>query len=191
MGKELVTAVEVRRRSPAVRLPLFDQIAQGFLEFAASQQKSGEVLTCRKYLDGAVEIDGVVLTRRAAVLAIEDLKQETEAPLTLQSEARAQMSQLKLNPNPELNLYRDIATAILRMDSALSRHGMIQTPISLNNSATDVISIPMKKAGNGGMIGGAGLLRRSFRDRELNPKEAGHGCYQTAFHGDSDSHRRA
>jgi hypothetical protein len=118
MSKELETAAEARRHFYAGRLPLFNQIAQGFLEAAASQKKCG-LFAVLNYLDGAVMIDGALFTRRAVVLAIEDLKQHIEAPATLQSEARAQMSMLKLEPIPELKLYGDIASAILRMDAAL------------------------------------------------------------------------
>ncbi len=117
MGRELVTAAEARRRSYAG--PLFDQIARGFLKTVASHQERGEPSDCLNYLDNAVEMDGAWYPRRAVVLAIEDLKQRIDAPLTLQNEARTQMSLLKFDPIPELKLYRDIATAILRMDAAL------------------------------------------------------------------------
>ena len=117
MGEELVSAAEARRRVYAG--PLFDQIARGFLESVASHQESGELAYCLNYLDDEVKIDGAWYPRRAVVLAIEDLKQQIDAPVTLQNEARAQMSLLKFNSIPELKLYRDIATAILRMDAAL------------------------------------------------------------------------
>ncbi len=131
MTKELVTAAEARRHFYAGRLPLFDQIAQGFLKAAASRQKSG-VFAVLHYLDGAVMIDGALYTRRAVVLAMEDLNQHIEAPLTLQSEARAQMNQLQLDPVPELKLYGDIATAILRMDAALHRSARTRTGDALD-----------------------------------------------------------
>ena len=117
MGEELVSAAEARRRVYAG--PLFEQIAREFLETVSSHQESGELSYCLNYLDDAVKIDGAWYPRRAVVLAIEDLKQQIDAPLTLQNEARAQMSLLKFNSIPELKLYRDIATAILRMDAAL------------------------------------------------------------------------
>ena len=83
------------------------------------QQGSADLSGCLNYLDDAVKIDGTVYPRRAVVLAIEDLKQPIDAPLSLQIEARAQMGRLKFDPITELKLYRDIATAILRMDAAL------------------------------------------------------------------------
>ncbi len=119
MGKELMTPAEARRHLYAGRLPLFEQIARGFLEIVSSTQKRDDVSDCLNYLDGTVKIDGTLRARRAVVLAIEELKQKIEAPLPLQSEARAQMSRLELEPVPELKLYRDVATAILRMDAAL------------------------------------------------------------------------
>ncbi|MGO9546532.1 MAG: hypothetical protein ACLPPF_17270 [Rhodomicrobium sp.] len=122
MTKELVTSAEARRHIYAGWVPLFDQIAQGFLEAVAGRQKSG-LFAVLNYLDGALVIDGASYTRRAVVLAMLDLKQHMEAPLTLQTDARAQMSMLELSPIPELKLYGDIATVILRMDSVL-RHSM-------------------------------------------------------------------
>jgi hypothetical protein len=122
MTKELVTPAEARRHFYAGRLPLFDHIVQGFLKAAATRQKSG-LFAVLNYLDDAIMIDGALYTRRAVVLAMEDLEQQIEAPLMLQEDARAQMSALELNPIPELKLYCEIATAILRMDSAL-RHSI-------------------------------------------------------------------
>ncbi len=118
MSKELASAAEARRHFYAGRLSLFDHIAHGFFRAVASGRKSG-LSAVLNYLDGALMIDGALYTRRTVVLAVEDLEQHIEAPLTLQSEAHAQMSPLKLSPIPELMLYGDIATAILRMDSAL------------------------------------------------------------------------
>lgn len=86
---------------------------------AARHQESGGIISGLNYLDAPVKLEGATYTRRAIVLSIEDLKQAVEAPLTLQHEARAQMNLLKLDPIPELKLYREIATAVLRMDAAL------------------------------------------------------------------------
>ncbi len=97
------------------------------MKTAARHQNSGEVFACQNYLDDTVNIDGAPYTRRAVVLAIEDLKQDIEAPLTLQSEARAQLSLLNFYPIPELKLYRDIATAILRLDAAFHLTKMNKT----------------------------------------------------------------
>jgi hypothetical protein len=101
------------------RLPLFDQIAQGFLKALANHQANSEASSCLRYLDGKVKIDGTTYSRRVLVLAVEDMKQPTEAPLPLRSEAYAFMKLLELNPVLELKLYRDVATAILRIDAAM------------------------------------------------------------------------
>ena len=120
MSKELVTAAEGQRCDSL----LFDQIALGFLNTMASHQGKGDLSGCLNYLDDAVKIDGALYPRRAVLLAIEDLKQPIDAPLPLQNEAHALMSRLKFEPISELKLYRDIATAILRMDSALRQPKM-------------------------------------------------------------------
>lgn len=130
MTNELVTAAEARRNFYAGRLPLFDEIARGFLKAAASRQK-GDLFAVLNYLDGAIKIDGAFYTRRAFLLAMEDLKQQVEAPLTLQSQARAQMSQLGLDPVPELKLYGDIATIILRMDAALRQNMRVERSMAI------------------------------------------------------------
>jgi len=80
------------------RLPLFDQIAQGFLKALANHQANGEASSCLRYLDGEVKIDGTAYPRRVVVLAIEDMKQPIEAPQPLRSEAYAFMKLLELNP---------------------------------------------------------------------------------------------
>ena len=117
MNKEAAARTGTGHGVHAGRLPLFDQIAQGFLNTLFSHEASGSA--CLSYLDGKVKIDGATYTRRLVVLAIEDLKQQIEAPLSLRSEARELMMLLRLDPIPELKLYRDLATAILRIDAAL------------------------------------------------------------------------
>jgi len=119
MSKESATTAEARHGFCTGRLPLFDQIAQGFLKTLAGYQQSSDLFACLDYLDGAVKIDGDCYTRRVVVLAIEDSTQQVEAPPALRREAYAQMRLLKLDPIPELKLYRDLATAILRIDAAL------------------------------------------------------------------------
>lgn len=126
MSKEAVNTAEARQSFSAGRLPLFDQIAQGFLKNLANELQANEPLASLSYLDGKVKIDGILYTRRDVVLAIEDLKQHIEAPLPLRSEAYFQMKLLKLTPVPEMKLYRDLATAILRIDSALHLNQMIR-----------------------------------------------------------------
>ena len=119
MNEQSLTAAGAAQGFQAGRLPLFDQIAQGFLKALANHQANGEASSCLHYLDGKVKIDGTTYPRRVVVLAIEDMKQPIEAPQPLRSEAYAFMKLLELNPVPELKLYRDVATAILRIDAAM------------------------------------------------------------------------
>ena len=119
MKEEAATRTGTGHGFHAVRLPLFDQIAQGFLNTLSCHEARSDVSACLSYLDGKVKIDGATYTRRLVVLAIEDLKQQIEAPLSLRGGAYELMKLLRLDPIPELKLYRDLATAILRIDAAL------------------------------------------------------------------------
>jgi hypothetical protein len=119
MSKETAGRIDVNVGPNSGRLPVFNQIAQGFLETLISHRGSSEVPACLRYLDGKVKIDGASYSRRVVVLAMEDLKQQIELPSLLASEAYELMRLLELDPIPELKLYRDLATAILRMDSVM------------------------------------------------------------------------
>ena len=52
------------------------------------------------------------------------MKDNLEAPLALQETALAQLLSLKVWPTPELGLYRDIATALLRIEVVLRSTAM-------------------------------------------------------------------
>ncbi len=119
MNKESASVAETREGFRTGGLPLFDEIAQVFLGTVTSRRGSGDLFACLDYLDGAVVFDGASYKRRDVVLAVEDSEQQREAPLRLQSEACSIMRLLRLDPVPELKLYRDVATAILRIDAAL------------------------------------------------------------------------
>jgi hypothetical protein len=105
-------AAEARQRFQVSLLPVFDEIARTFLK--ASHGKVHTSL--QSYLDGPVSIGDAYFTRRAILLAIHDMKDELEAPLALQERTLAELMSLKVRPAPQLQLYRDIATAILRME---------------------------------------------------------------------------
>jgi hypothetical protein len=109
--KTLMTAAEDLRRFQESLLPSFNEIAHTFLATVP-----GDGSDLQKYLDGTVEVDGIRYRRRTVLLAIHDMKQEQEAPLVLQSETLAYLTLLKVRPIPPLKLYRDVATAILRME---------------------------------------------------------------------------
>ncbi len=118
-NNEPVTAAEkiARRRLQLTMLAAFDEIAQTFLNAVRGERGTGKVFaSLQNYLDGATTISGAHYRRRAVLLAIHDMKEEREAPPTLQSRTLAQLILLKVRPIPQLKLYRDIATAILRME---------------------------------------------------------------------------
>ena len=51
--------------------------------------------------------------------AVHDMKEDLVAPLALQERALAELLSLKVWPAPELRLYRDLATALLRMEAVI------------------------------------------------------------------------
>ena len=115
--KRFETADAVERPLQEALLAKFDEIAKTFLDMAPRARKNGEAFApLQVYLDGAVEIGSSFWKRRTVLLAIHDMKEEREAPLTLQSKTLSRLILLKVRPIPHLKLYRDIATAILRME---------------------------------------------------------------------------
>ena len=108
----ILPRLEAPQRFQVSLLPVFDEIAHTFLK--ASHGKVHTPL--QSYLDGRVAIGGAYSTRRAILLAIHDMKENLEAPLALQKRALAELMSLKVRPAPQPQLYRDIATAILRME---------------------------------------------------------------------------
>jgi len=105
-------AVESRRPFQVSLLSEFDEITRTFLKAARGSAHT----SLQGYLDGRVAIGDAYFTRRAILLAIHDMKEELDAPLALQERVLAKLASLKVRPAPELRLYRDIATALLRME---------------------------------------------------------------------------
>jgi hypothetical protein len=95
-------------------IPSFDEIAQTFLAGVP-----GDANDLQKYLDGTVEVDGIRYRRRTVLLAIHDMKHEREAPLALQTQTFSKLTLLKVRPIPPLKFYRDVATALLRLEVVL------------------------------------------------------------------------
>ena len=112
MNNANLVATETRRRFQGSLLQAFDEIAQNLLK---ASHKRGYV-SLQSYLDGGVSIGDAYFTRRSILLAIHDMKDELEAPLALQERALAELLTLKVRPKPKLKHYRDIATALLRME---------------------------------------------------------------------------
>ena len=95
----------------------FEEITQTFLSLVSSEPGSGKVFTSlQDYLDGSVLIDGAYCRRRTVLLAIYDMKDELEAPPALQSKTLSKLALLNVRPLPRVTFYRNIATAVLRME---------------------------------------------------------------------------
>ena len=107
-----MTVSEARRPFEFSLLSTFDEIARTFLEGARGSAHTA----LQNYLDGWVTIGNAYFTRRAILIAIHDMKEDLDAPLALQEGALAKLQSLKVRPAPELRLYRDLATALLRME---------------------------------------------------------------------------
>lgn len=115
-----VVAAESRRPFKVRLLSEFDEIAQTYLKAARGNAHT----SLQNYLDGLVAIGDAYFTRRAILLAIHDMKEDMNAPLALQQRALAKLASLKVRPAPELRFYRDIATALLRMEVVIRFQAM-------------------------------------------------------------------
>ena len=107
-----MAVVEARRPVELSLLSTFDEIARTCLEGGRGSAHAA----LQNYLDGRVAIGNASFTRRAILIAIHDMKEDLDAPLALQEGALAKLQSLKVQPAPELRLYRDLATALLRME---------------------------------------------------------------------------
>jgi len=107
-----LAVAEARRPFQVSLLSAFDEIAGTFLKAARGSAHT----SLQGYLDGGVPIGNAYFTRRAVLLAIHDMKEDLDAPPALQERVFAKSASLKVRPAPELKLYRDIATALLRME---------------------------------------------------------------------------
>jgi len=112
MNNALLAAPDATRHFQPSLLSAFNEIAHTFLE--ACHRLKYASLQC--YLDGRVAISGAPVTRRSVLLAVQDMKEDLIAPLTLQEGVLAEAKSLEMRPRPKLKLYRDVATAILRME---------------------------------------------------------------------------
>ena len=115
-----LAAAETRRPFQLSLLSAFHEIAQTCLRTAHGKVHT----TLQSYLDGGVAVGGAYFTRRAVLLAIHDMREDLEVPRALQEKALAQVESLKVRPTPQLKLYRDIATALLRMEVVIRLQAM-------------------------------------------------------------------
>jgi hypothetical protein len=142
--KEVLAEVEKRGSRQSSLLSAFEEIAQTFLSLVSGEWQNRKVFaSLQDYLDGSVVIDGAYCRRRTVLLAIHDLKEEINAPSTLQSKTRAKLDLLHIRPMPEVTLYQDIATAILRMEVVI-RFEAVQ---ARNDSASGASGSPVRVLG--------------------------------------------
>ena len=126
--KQYEAIVERRRHVHTSLLPAFDEIVQSCVKIAQAGRGTGNAFSSlQSYLDERVIAGGVSCQRRSVLLAVHDMIEDREAPLALQRKALAQLISLQMHPVPKLTLYRDIATAILRME-AVMRQSAAQAP---------------------------------------------------------------
>src|SRR6516165_5053660 len=93
--KKVLTEIDERRRRQSSLLSIFEEIAQTFLNSVSGERGNGTVFTSlQEYLDGSVLIGDAYCRRRTVVLTIHDLKEELEAPPTLQSKTLAKLELL-------------------------------------------------------------------------------------------------
>ena len=115
-----VSVAEARRPFKVWLLSAFDEIAETYLEAARGSAHT----SLQSYLDGAVAIGEIFFTRREILLAIHDMKEDLTAPRALRERALAELQSLEVRPAPELRLYRDLATALLRMEVVIRFEAM-------------------------------------------------------------------
>jgi hypothetical protein len=101
-------------------LSTFDEIAQIFL--AASHAVDYAFL--QSYLDQRIYICGSRVRRRAVLLAVHDMKEDVEAPFALRSRTHAALKCLNMRPSLAHTLYREIATALLRMEIVMRTNAL-------------------------------------------------------------------
>ncbi len=108
---------EARRRLHAGLLPAFDEIAQMCLCIVRGAGKGVKAFaSLQSYLDGSITVCGTWFRRRCVLLKIHDMAEEKEAPAVYQRKIHGQFLALKVSSIPQLKLYRDVATALLKME---------------------------------------------------------------------------
>ncbi len=131
--KEVTTEDGGGCRLQSSMLSKFEEIAHTFLSMLTGERGNGQVFaSLQDYLDGAVLVDGAYCRRRTVLLAVHDIKDERVAPPALQSSTLAKLESLNVSPLPLAKFYRDIATAILRMEVIVRLEAM-QTLVQKTN----------------------------------------------------------
>ena len=123
--KEVLTEAVERRGCQSSLLSTFEEIAQTFLSLVNGERGNGKVfISLQDFLDGSILINGAYCRRRTVLLAIHDMKEELEAPPTLGSMTLSKLALWNVRPLPQVTFYRDIATAILRMEVVIRLEAM-------------------------------------------------------------------
>ena len=123
--QEVLTEAEEQRGRQSSLLSKFEEIAQTFLSLVSGERGYGKAFTSlQDYLDGSILIKGAYCRRRTVLLAIHDMKEELEAPPTLGSMTLSKLALWNVRPLPQVTFYRDIATAILRMEVVIRLEAM-------------------------------------------------------------------
>ncbi len=140
-AKEVTTKAEERCGLQSSLLSKFEEIAQTFLNALSGERGNGKVFAfLQDYLDGSVLVDGAYCRRRTVLLAIHDMREGLDAPMALQSKVLSKLELLNILPMPQVRHYRDIATALLRMEVVIRLEAMqalVETTnvLGLNHSA--------------------------------------------------------
>ena len=146
--KESTTDADGRRRLQSSLLSKFEEIAQTFLNMVTGERGNGKVfISLQDYLDGSELVDGAYCRRRTVLLATHDMKEELEAPAALQSKTLAKLESLQIKPIPQVRVYRDIATALLRMEVVIRLEAMqalVETALGLNPSGAGRLLPPAR-----------------------------------------------
>ena len=125
MNDKVLTEAVERRGCQSSQLSTFEEIAQTFLSLVNGERGNGKVfISLQDYLDGSILINGAYSRRRTVLLAIHDMKEELEAPSTLGSMTLSKLALWNVRPLPQVTFYRDIATAILRMEVVIRLEAM-------------------------------------------------------------------
>ena len=125
MNDKIVLTEAEERPPPSSLLSAFEEIAQTFVSLVSGVRGNGKAFfSLQDYLDSSVSINGAFCTRRTVLLAIHDMKEKLEAPPTLGSMTLSKLALWNVRPLPQVTFYRDIATAILRMEVVIRLEAM-------------------------------------------------------------------
>lgn len=125
MNEKDTTEAEGLCRLQSSLLSKFQEVAQSFLTMSGGERGNKKAFAAlQDYLDGSELVDGAYCRRRTVLLAIHDMKEDREAPASLQNKTLALLRSLDIRPLPPVKCYRDIATALLRLEVVIRLEAM-------------------------------------------------------------------